>query len=277
MYKLEKGKLSTRIKDNIALTFGFGTKKERMDEQVNNYEKDKINSLNHIMAERNLLISKVNAQIFAIDKILKPLEEYLNLYKKIEDLIEEEITKPSSLIPFALYKPDNSLIATGNYTTLTKVISIRENNAYAVFLVSELEKSKEQKKSNLINAFIQGHGKIYIKNQLLDNSEIYLSFKKMQQLLSSGSICNLNGIPINYQIFTFNDATNLKNLLIDTKNDLSIKKNLLETTLTNLNNAKEANESTLNIIEATKKIITTSPEYVDASLSDTYLKEYKKR
>ena len=273
-FKLHRGSIVDILKDKVTTSFGFGTKKERMDYNLEHYELRTINNVNEIMAQRNMVISHLNAQITAFDQILKPMDEYLSLFKKIEDYSLEEITKPNSKVILVLYNLDGSIFASGNYYSLNSTIKVEKDPNNAVNLTQQLMKKKEMKRSLLIEKLIVGRGVINLGKDAISNSDIYTNFRLMQNL-AANYLLNPQRQPYNFAIMNFGDASILKSRIEQDRNNLFLNRNNINLQLQALNSATAADKHTLDLIEASKKLITTSPEYVAVKASDEYLKGKK--
>ncbi len=277
MFKLYKGKISDIIKDEIAQAFGFGTKKERIDHNLGQYRINEVNNINYIIAQRNILISKLNTQLANYDRILNPLKEFETLYKKIEELSEQEIIKNGSAVSFTLKRKNGSIYANGNYATLRDAIKLEKNADEAIFLYDSLEKMRNKAKTLLIEKIINNNGTIYSRLGEIYIPEICTNFQRLKQLVSLGLICNSSGNPYIFSINNFNDATLLRDSIRKDMNSLEYNRNAIYYNLNSLKSASASDESTLNLIEKSKELIRKSPEYIAASLSDEYLKGKKNR
>ncbi len=274
MFKLYKGKVSNLLKDKIAVSFGFGTEKERLDYKIENYQRDDIYNINHIMAERNIVISELNSVLNSYDRVLNPMNEYLNLYKEIEETALEEITKNGSNVIFTLYKSDGTIFAKGSYSVLKETIKLEKNIDEVLFMVNELENLKEQNVPTLIDNLINNKGSFSTSKGEVSNYEIYQKFMRLEQLIEMNQISKSDGTPYAFAINNFNDAKLVKKSIEQERSSLELQKNRIKIQLNELNSRTAADQSTLDTIEASKKIIMASPQYMAAKASDEYIKEY---
>ncbi len=276
MFKLYKGKLGDLLKDKVTESFGFGTKKERMDQKLSEYRIQEINNINYVIAQRSILISQLNAQLSNYDRILNPMNEFLNLCIEIEDLAEKEITKDTSAVPFALKKRDGTTFATSNYSILREAIKMEKNVSEMQFLFNELNNMKAKNVNILVNKLDKGNGNTVTGLGKISNYHIYNDFQRLKQLMAMGLICYANGSPFVFPINDYRDALIIKNTLIGEINTLKNQRNVVEYNLNALKNASAADQNTLDLIEAAKKIVQTSPEYVAAKTSADYLNQFKR-
>lgn len=258
------------IKDKIATEFGFKTKKERMDNKIQNYNRTDVRNLNKLVADRQILISSLQSRINEIQKIINSYDKFLKYYDTILELAENEITKPASVIKFKLFSPNKEILAKANYKSLESVASAKKYSDIVVYLSSQLEKIKTSMPKALASKIIASKGKIV--NQEIDYKNIYHNFILAQQMLVMGEIKELT-----VNINSFEEMDEIRNIILARRRKLDLIYNDLSFKLSSLQEQTRKNQFDIDMIEAVKESMRYSEEYIRAKASHDYLEEIRRK
>lgn len=256
------------IKDKISTELGFGTEKERLDDEIRQYNSSDIRNLNKLIADRQILISSMQTRVNEIQKILSSYERFLKYYEIIHNLAENEIIKPLSPLKFKLLTPDGKILAVSNYRGLESVATSKKHADIVVFLRGQLETIQHRYSQVLASKIIETKGKNLVEG--LEGREIYHNFLLLQQMVVNGELKNISA-----QINSYEEMQEIRKAIIEMKGKLELSHNELLFRLNTLQEQTRRNQVDLHMIEAAKEAMRWSEQYIRAKASHDYLDTIK--
>lgn len=263
------------FEDSFRRTFGFPTKKESLDHQIDNYRINELNSLNHTIASRNIDISYIEEQIRQIEKVISDNQIFIDNYELIKSNSIEKIKLGNSRLTRNIFDSKGNILASGNYSTLESYkaslirrgASINQINEYVNALGNALESMWQE----YANEIIIGEG--FFKGGNSDADEcypIYSAYLSSLNRMNAGTLWDekrisnkVRGINITLIIKTYTiaiKANGILNLLLQG----------LQNSLEILKSTQASDEYKKSVIEQTKKMLTTTSEYFGAKKSAEY-------
>lgn len=277
MFKLFKGPIGDIIADKARVSFGFDTKKEAMDKAISKYQREDADAAKQSIAKRNIVISSLKQKKHYYDQILQRYNHFLELYNKIHDIATEEIKKGDSEVEMSLKDRNGTVIAVGNFAALSSVIMLPQFSTDIVFYSGALQQMATEYIDVLIDAIESGRGNAEVNGKQIKLSELYDSYLMAYQFVQDGYVTDLHKQSFYPQNSGSRMLAIVKDFIYQYKGMASSMANNFSLSISKLENAQHDDERTLQIIEEAKQLIITSEEYVRASASDEYLKEFGKK
>ena len=195
-FKLFRDKSNQIVRDAIASSFGFGTKKERMDRQIDSYRVTDKNKAEYSMAKRNILLGNVKAIIDSYDKYKKVYQDFLDNFDKLQKEVEDLVYKRDSLIEFELRKTDGTFFAKANYSILMEVLKSKNLSPdEVVFFVNDLQRNLPKTMNFYAMALIRFNGVFdFGGKEPIVNYEVCEYYRKLRYLLDEEYVVDLSGL-----------------------------------------------------------------------------------
>lgn len=268
------------FKDKLRQTFGFPTKKESLDNDIKNYRLKEKNNLENSIATKNLALSYLNEQKRQLELIIKNNELFINSFDNIKKEALEKTENGENPLENTLYNLNGQPIIKANYKSLNDYFNSQQR-----YLTPETLKHYNTELANILKRLwisyaeyiISNKGSFNYKNIQVDNYKIYTIYEKMLISMNYGNLRNTKGKSVKLNGTNMMLVLDIYNYCLKVNQYLGRIYSLLEVQINKLKFSQETDEYYLKIIEETKKLMETTPEYLNAKLSDDYLKEFGKK
>ena len=271
-----KNKFFKIMKEQLSVSLGFGTEKEKIDAELITYRRKDIDEINYQIKKTTAVLNELNSEIYYFEKILKSNKKIYDLCQSILEQAEEEILKPTSEIKVPLYNSDNTILAFSNIATLREIIKYKKI-PNSIFYIQQLENKINLIIYDFLSNVINNKGYYNVNDKKIDFREIYnqylqiLSFMNIGALLDSqGNSIIINGegkeLILKLKEFCSNNIYTLNPIL----QKLYFSKKELE-------EQNKKNEYSLETIENAKKLILASKEYIQAKGRHDFIEAAKKK
>ena len=271
-FSLNKAKSGQILKDKISIAFGFGSQKNRLDYKINHYKEDEIHYSNQEIAFRQITISDIQNKLRELKNVMDSYDKFLEYYDNVLSIAEQNITRSDSEIKFKLVKPDNEILAIGNYRALDIEAHLKKNASIISFLTAQLERIISIGTEIVASKAIQEKGYILFAKRKVELVEVYHQFYLAKQMLNLGEINS-----INTDINSFEELKELRNIILSKKRNLILLYDELSTKLSQLQRLTDNNQRKLKEIEEIKQILKSSEEYTKAKASHDYLEQITRK
>jgi len=274
-FKLNRKVSSQIVKDQFTSWLGFGTKKERIDSQLDNYKRIEQNNLQYLISEKNVLLAKINARINYLKQFMDNYEVIIGSYNKIISLAEEEVKKGDSFFEISLLNLDGTLFAKGNYYVLKDIIKHYATIDNAAFLAKQLEDKLYEQVINCATVLINGKGVAMANGQVIKNYDIFSYYNRSNSLIEEKVLKNMDNYVFSSNSNGFQLFEEAKDFAVTYKLKYELVLNKLNIQKLKLNNIKQIDERALEEIELAKNLILNSQEYALLKASDEYIKKFR--
>lgn len=268
------------FEDKLRRCLGFDTEKESLDHKIEIYQEQQVNALNYSMAKRNIDISYFEEQLRQIEKVINDNQFFIDVYKTIKRLAQEKIKLGDSLIVADIKDKKGNLLARGNLATLEAYQnSLLKTVPFDILkeYIEELGRVKENMWYVYANIIISGKGLFMLGGTTTDDCyDIYTQYSLAVLKMQAGNLWNESREPVQMQgkgmvlvSALYDYAMRVNGFLIGVREQIKIS-------LDKLNSAQNLDKYSLNVIENTKKVLKSSPEYFRANASHELLEKLEK-
>ncbi len=270
------------FEDKIRKSLGLGTKKESLDNKIQNYELAKENEIKYIMAQKQQIISKILERIRQIELIVEDNQFFINAYELIKNKAIEKIKQRDSIIENNWINKNGKEMFRANYKEmndyLNSLLKKRIDINDITFFNKELADFLNEAWILYANAIILGKGTLKVDGKEIDDCyEIYVTYVNSLNAIKAGKLKNPSGKAVSLSETKIELIVKAKNFSENVNNSLSLLLSQLEYNLSMLKSDQENNEYTLKTINETRKLMESSEEYVKAKASHDYLEEFGRK
>lgn len=268
------------FEDKIRKCLGLDTKKEELDHEIGLYREQEVNAINYSMAKRNIDISYLEEQLRQIERVINDNQFFIDAYETIKSLAKEKIKLGDSLIVADIKDKNGNLLARGNLATLESYQnSLSRTVSFDILKVyiEELGRAAEKMWYVYADLIISGKGLFRLGGTVNDDCyDIFTQYRLVVLKMQAGNLWNENREPVQLQgrgmdliSLIYDYAMGVNGVLVGVRQQIQIS-------LDKLNSAQALDKYDLSVIEDTKKVLKSSPEYFRANASHELLERLEK-
>ncbi len=261
--------------------FGFPLKQESYDHKINNYRvSDKIN-VEHSIADRNVAISFVSEQIRQIKVIIDDNQFFVDSYNLIKNAAIDKVREGDCPLQETIYKIDGLPFITANLKTINDYFCVVKSNCkdymelqnYNLQMSKALETIWQRYANNVIN----NKGEFRFGTFFDTEYSIYTAYMQIKNSLSFGKLKDCNRKTISLSSNNLELVIQASKLAEECNNILYVLLQDLNSELSILNDNQASDEYVLQVIDNTKKMMSSTMEYLKAKKNKEFIETHFKK
>lgn len=268
------------FKETIRKQFGFPSKRESLDHQIENYRINEAIALDEAMALRQESISYLEEQIRQLEQVINDNQLFIDTYESIKRIAIEKVKMGSSAITAQIVDNKGNSVIKANYATIENYfIPIQKSGNI------ELIKTYTEQKGEILEKMWQAYAFKVIQGKGLfpggdsdfyEAMDIYSLYQKALININSGRLKNAQREAVNVSRSNISLIIAAHEFSQHTNSILILALQKLQNALRDVQNEQANDQYTRNTIKEMQTMLKSTLEYFHAKRDEEILDRISK-